>query len=66
MTLPASLARAAAGMGRFVMVPPPADPGRFALSLLWHARHQDAPRHVWLRRIVVAAAAETKAGAGPW
>lgn len=56
MTLPASLAGTAAGGERFVMRPPPVDPGRFALSLLWHARHQDAPRHVWLRRLVVAAA----------
>jgi DNA-binding transcriptional LysR family regulator len=56
MTLPESLAQTAAGGTRFVMVPPPVDPGRFALNLLWHARHQDAPRHVWLRRLVVAAA----------
>jgi DNA-binding transcriptional LysR family regulator len=58
MTLPASLAHAAAGMARFVTLPPPVDPGRFALSLLWHARHQDAPRHIWLRSIIVAAAAK--------
>jgi DNA-binding transcriptional LysR family regulator len=64
MTLPASLARAAAGVGRFVAQPPPVDSGRFALSLLWHARHQDAPRHVWLRRVVVAAAAEMRADTG--
>ncbi len=61
MTLPASLARATAGIGRFVALRPPVDPGRLALSLLWHARHQDAPRNVWLRRIVVAAATATKA-----
>lgn len=65
MTLPASLARAAAGMGRFVALPPPVDPGRLALSLLWHARHQDAPRHVWLRRIIVAAATDLRAEAEP-
>jgi DNA-binding transcriptional LysR family regulator len=67
MTLPASLARAAAGMGRFVAQPPPVETGRFALGLLWHARHQDAPRHAWLRRVVVAAAAEARADvqAGP-
>lgn len=65
MTLPASLARAAAGMGRFVTLPPPVDPGPLALSLLWHARHQDAPRHVWLRRLIVAAATDMKADAGP-
>lgn len=61
MTLPASLACVAAGMGRFAALPPPVDPGRLALSLLWHARHQDAPRHVWLRRLIVAAATQTKA-----
>lgn len=65
MTLPASLAHAAAGMARFVAVLPPVDPGRFALSLLWHARHQDAPSHVWLRSLVVAAAMEMKADADP-
>lgn len=58
MTLPASLARMAAGMGRFVTMPPPVDPGSFALSLIWHARHQDAPRHAWLRRTIVAAASD--------
>jgi DNA-binding transcriptional LysR family regulator len=56
MTLPASIARTAAGMGRFVALPPPVDPGPFSMSLVWHARQQDAPRHIWLRRTVVAAA----------
>lgn len=58
MTLPSSLARTAAGMRRFVALRPPLDLGRFAMSLAWHARQQDAPRHVWLRRAIVAAAAE--------
>lgn len=56
MTLPSSLARTAAGMGRFVILPPPLSLDRFTMSLFWHARHQDEPRHVWLRRIVVDAA----------
>ena len=56
MTRPASLARTAVGMARFVVLPPPVDPGRSTLSLVWHTRHQDSPRHVWLRRLVVAAA----------
>ncbi|MCA1440425.1 LysR family transcriptional regulator [Ensifer sp. IC4062] len=56
MTLPSSLARTAAGMGRFVALPPPLDLGSFTMSLLWHARHQDELRHIWLRRTVVAAA----------
>lgn len=55
MTLPASLARTAMGAARFVTRPPPLDPPRFTVSLLWHARHQDSPRHVWLRRLVVEA-----------
>lgn len=59
MTLPASLARTvAANTGRFVSLPPPLDLGHFTMSLVWHARQQDAPRHIWLRRAVVAAAAE--------
>ena len=56
MTLPESLARTAAGAARFVMLPPPLDLGPIAVSLLWHARDQDAPRHIWLRSLIVAAA----------
>jgi len=55
MTLPSSLAVAAANMGRFVSLPPPLDLGRFTMSLAWHARQQDAPRHIWLRRAIVTA-----------
>jgi DNA-binding transcriptional LysR family regulator len=58
MTLPSSLARAAANMRRFVSLPPPLDLGRFTMSLAWHARQQDAPRHIWLRRAIVAAATD--------
>lgn len=57
MTLPASLARTAADMRRFVMTPPPLDLGNVVMSLAWHARHHDAPRHVWLRRMIVEATA---------
>lgn len=56
MTLPSSLARAAANMRRFVSLPPPIDLGSFTMSLAWHARQQDAPRHIWLRRAIVSAA----------
>ena len=56
MTLPSSLARAAANMRRFVALPPPLDLGSFTMSLAWHARQQDAPRHIWLRRAIVTAA----------
>lgn len=56
MTLPSSLARAAAHMRRLVSLPPPLDLGSFTMSLAWHARQQDAPRHIWLRRAIVAAA----------
>lgn len=56
MTLPSSLARSAADMGRFVSRPPPLDLGNFTMSLAWHARQQDTPRHIWLRRAIVAAA----------
>lgn len=58
MTLPSSLARIAADIRRFVSLPPPLDLGRFTMSLAWHARQQDAPRHIWLRRAIVAAAAD--------
>lgn len=29
---------------------------RIDLSLLWHTRHQDEPRHIWPRRTIAAAA----------
>jgi DNA-binding transcriptional LysR family regulator len=61
MTLPASLAKTATGASRFVMLPPPFDPGRISLSLVWHARQQDAPKHIWLRRTIVAAAVDLTA-----
>lgn len=56
VTLPSSLARTAAAIGRFVVLPPPLDLDRFTMSLYWHARHQDDPRHIWLRSMVVQAA----------
>ncbi|WP_379073186.1 LysR family transcriptional regulator [Mesorhizobium sp. UC22_110] len=62
MTLPSSLARAAATIGRFAALPPPLDLGVFTMSLAWHARQQDASRHVWLRRAIVAAATEMSSG----
>lgn len=62
MTLPSSLARAVAGTRRFVSSPPPLDLGKFTMSLAWHARQQDAPRHIWLRRAIVAAAADMSSG----
>lgn len=58
ITLPSSLARTAADMRRFAMAPPPLDLGRVVMSLAWHARNQDAPRHVWLRRTIVAAVSD--------
>lgn len=58
MTLPSSLARAAADMRRFVSLPPPLDLRTFTMSLAWHARQQDAPRHIWLRRAIVTAATD--------
>jgi DNA-binding transcriptional LysR family regulator len=57
VTLPASLARRVAAGGRLVAVAAPLDLGSFTISLAWHARHQDEPRHRWLRGMAVAAAA---------
>ncbi len=62
MTLPSSLARTAADMRRFVIAQPPLDLGSVNMSLAWHARHQDAPRHIWLRRTIVAAVTEIDRG----
>lgn len=55
-TLPSSLARTATAVGRFVALPPPLDLGSFTMSLLWHPRHQEDPRHIWLRGAIVEAA----------
>lgn len=62
MTLPSSLARTAADMRRFVIAQPPLDLGSVNMSLAWHARHQDSPRHIWLRRTIVAAVTEIDRG----
>ena len=56
MTLPLSLAPEAQAVGRFVSKTPPLHLGKFPMSLVWHARHQDTARHTWLRRVIVAAA----------
>jgi DNA-binding transcriptional LysR family regulator len=56
MTLPLSLAHVSEAMGRFVSLPPPLHLEKFPMSLAWHARHQDTPKHIWLRRKIVAAA----------
>lgn len=54
MTLPASLARTAE-MYHLARHPPPLILEPVIMSLIWHARHQDAPRHIWLRNLVVSA-----------
>jgi DNA-binding transcriptional LysR family regulator len=64
MTLPSSLARAAANMRRLISLPPPLDLGSFTMSLAWHARQQDAPRHIWLRRAIVASAMDVSSAIG--
>jgi DNA-binding transcriptional LysR family regulator len=55
MTLPARLA-GTADRYRLARQPPPLDLEPVVMSLVWHARHQDAPRHVWLRDLIVSAA----------
>jgi DNA-binding transcriptional LysR family regulator len=57
MTLPASLARTA-DRYRLARQPPPLDLDPVVMSLVWHARHQDAPRHVWLRDLIVSVAGQ--------
>ena len=47
-------------MRRFVTLPPLLELGGMPMSLAWHARHQDAPRHVWLRRAIVQASRRPK------
>lgn len=64
-TLPSSLEHVGAARERFAALPPPLDLETFAMSLVWHARHQDAPRHIWLRRAIVAAARQMSLAVGP-
>ena len=56
MTLPLSLAHVSEAKRRFVLLPPPLHLETFPMSLAWHARHQDTPKHIWLRRTIVAVA----------
>lgn len=53
LTMPSSLARTT-DMRRLISKQPPLDLDPVVMSLLWHARHQDAPRHVWLRGLIVS------------
>ena len=55
-TLPESLTKVTATIGQFVSQPPPLPLDDVPMSLAWHARHQNAPRHAWLRGMIVAAA----------
>lgn len=57
-TLPESLMHVGASMGRFASCLPPLGLEAFPMSLAWHTRHQDAPKHLWLRGVIVAAARE--------
>jgi DNA-binding transcriptional LysR family regulator len=57
-TLPESLLSIETAIGRFVTQKPPLKLDRFPISLVWHARHQESPRHIWVRQGVVAAAAQ--------
>jgi DNA-binding transcriptional LysR family regulator len=54
LTLPSSLAQTV-DMHRLTSMSPPLDLAPVVMSLLWHARHQEAPRHVWLRGLIVSA-----------
>jgi DNA-binding transcriptional LysR family regulator len=62
MTLPSSLANTAAARGRFTIMRPPVPLAPFTMSLVWHARHQNEPRHAWLRKLIVDAAKDVAVG----
>lgn len=64
VTLPETLRQVGPGMDRFQAADPPLPLPRFAMSLAWHARDQNAPRHVWLRQAVVAATASALPAGG--
>ncbi len=57
ITLPVSLARTADTYG-LARQPPPLTLEPVVMSLIWHARYQDAPRHIWLRDLIVSAVAQ--------
>ncbi|MEQ8292772.1 MAG: LysR family transcriptional regulator [Roseovarius sp.] len=60
LTIPSSLARTEAARDRLDARPPPLPLAGFTMRLLWHARHQESPRHIWLRNMIVEVAKEKR------
>jgi DNA-binding transcriptional LysR family regulator len=56
ITLPRRLGHRFAALSPVVLLEAPLPLPGFAVSQLWHERHQDDPRHSWLRREIAAAA----------
>ncbi|HYE36465.1 LysR family transcriptional regulator [Methylocaldum sp.] len=51
-TLPASMARRCAKAFNLTLSPTPIEIETFTISMLWHARHDRDPGHIWLREAV--------------
>ncbi|WP_133717872.1 LysR family transcriptional regulator [Methylocaldum gracile] len=51
-TLPASMARRCAEAFKLTLSPAPLEIETFTVSMLWHARHDRDPGHIWLREAV--------------
>ncbi|MVF22806.1 LysR substrate-binding domain-containing protein [Methylocaldum sp.] len=51
-TLPASMARRCAEAFKLTLSPAPIEIETFTVSMLWHARHDRDPGHIWLREAV--------------
>lgn len=66
LTLPASLAAAAARAYRLRVVRPPLELARFAVELVWHPRFDANAALCWLRAAIVDAAAQAKAERVPF
>ncbi len=60
VTMPRRVAREFAALAPIVLVEPPLPIPSFTVSQVWHERQHADPRHAWLRRMLVASAANAE------
>jgi LysR family transcriptional activator of mexEF-oprN operon len=67
-TLPASMARRCAEAFGLTLSPTPVEIETFTVSMLWHARHDRDPGHIWLRETVkgIVRRQALPEGQSPW
>lgn len=60
VTMPRRVAREFAALAPIVLIEPPLPIPSFTVSQVWHERQHADPRHAWLRRMLVASAADAE------